>query len=321
MSASTMRLVACAGALVIGLLVAGAGAGVSIADTGDSTSTGNDGAASADANPDSDPGGSEAKPDSEPPATTFGSGRDDSDGKPSDTEEETKPEAGVGSSPKFKPSLSIPILRLPTSEEVAATGWRDPSVFFSTIEVSVSSIGGLLSAFSQPEPEPTPTPAFRGPQEAPVIDVTGGGGGGGVMAADENGAPRAFELPLVVAPAIPIPGVVGHTAPLGASAAGGPPIAPSTPTTIAGARAPSIRGSLSPRAETAKTFMTPMSGQATRVGYPRFLRNPTVGQLAAIAVPGVGGLMFLTFSGGVIGYRQANSIRFIRTAGAERFLQ
>ena len=66
--------------------------------------------------------------------------------------------------------------------------------------------------------------------------------------------------------------------------------------------------------------MTPMSGQATRVGYPRFLRNPTVGQLAAVALPGVGGLMFLTFSGGVIGYRQANSIRFIRTAGVERFL-
>jgi hypothetical protein len=30
--------------------------------------------------------------------------------------------------------------------------------------------------------------------------------------------------------------------------------------------------------------------------------------------------MFLTFSGGFIGYRQANSLRFVRTAGAERFL-
>jgi hypothetical protein len=34
----------------------------------------------------------------------------------------------------------------------------------------------------------------------------------------------------------------------------------------------------------------------------------------------VGGLMFLTFSGSVIGYRQANSTRYLRTAGAERFL-
>ncbi len=209
---------------------------------------------------------------------------------------------------------------MPTPEELTAlTG---PSAFFGTLEVPVPSIDGFLSALSQPEPQPTPGPAFRTQQEpeAPVIDVTGGGGGGS-MAADNNGAPPVFELPLVVAPAIPIPGVVAPTVPLGASAPAGPPMAAGAPTAVAGARAPLIRGSLSPTAETAKTTMTPMSGQATRVGYPRFLRNPTVGQLAAVALPGVAGLMFLTFSGGVIGYRQANSIRFIRTAGAERFLR
>ena len=130
------------------------------------------------------------------------------------------------------------------------------------------------------------------------------------------GAPPVFELPLVVAPAIPIPGTV----PLRASAPADPPMAADAPTAVAGARAPLIRGSLSSIAETAKATMTPMSGQATRVGYPRVLRNPTVGQLAAVALPGVAGLMFFTFSGGVIGYRQANSIRFIRTMGAERFL-
>jgi hypothetical protein len=30
--------------------------------------------------------------------------------------------------------------------------------------------------------------------------------------------------------------------------------------------------------------------------------------------------MLLTFSGGVLGYRQASSARFIRTTGADRFL-
>jgi hypothetical protein len=64
-----------------------------------------------------------------------------------------------------------------------------------------------------------------------------------------------------------------------------------------------------------------MSGEAARLGYPRILRNPTVGEIAAVALPGVTGLMFLTFSGGFIGYRQANSGRFIRTQGAERFLR
>jgi hypothetical protein len=64
-----------------------------------------------------------------------------------------------------------------------------------------------------------------------------------------------------------------------------------------------------------------MNGQATRLDYPRYLRSPTAGELAAVALPGAIGLLFLTFSGGLIGYRQANSVRFIRTQGAERFLR
>jgi hypothetical protein len=35
----------------------------------------------------------------------------------------------------------------------------------------------------------------------------------------------------------------------------------------------------------------------------------------------VAGLLVLTFSGGLIGYRQANSARFIRTQSAARFLR
>jgi hypothetical protein len=64
-----------------------------------------------------------------------------------------------------------------------------------------------------------------------------------------------------------------------------------------------------------------MSGQATRLGYPRYLRNPTVGELAAIALPGATGLLIVTFSGGFIGYRHANSVRLIRAQSAERFLR
>ena len=94
-------------------------------DPGDPTSAGSEGAAAtgnADANTAGGSGGSEAKPDKEPPAATFGSGRDN-DTNPS-VKEEKKPEPGVGTVgtvgtwPKFKHSLSIPILRLPTPEEV-----------------------------------------------------------------------------------------------------------------------------------------------------------------------------------------------------------
>jgi hypothetical protein len=86
--------------------------------------------------------------------------------------------------------------------------------------------------------------------------------------------------------------------------------------------APLIRGSLPPTAvEPQAKALTPMSGQTGRLGYARYLRDPAVTELAAVALPGAAGLLFLTFSGGFIGYRQANSARFIRTQGAERFLR
>jgi hypothetical protein len=327
-SASAMRLIACAGALATPLLLGGAGAGLATAEPSDTASTANEGVAAA-GNVDAEPDGSgagEAKPASEPPSSTVGNGRDDTEGKTADDKEEEKPEPRLGL-PKFKNSLAIPVFRLPAPEEVMATGWPDPATFFYTVDVPVPSIDGFLSALIQPEPEPEPVPgpAFRGQIEEPqapapdVIDVTGGGGGGVDPLANTGAAP-VFRVPLVVAPAIPIPGRVTSTMPLGSSAAGGPPLATGGPSASAGANAPLIRGSLSPRAERSPNTLTPMSGQATRVGYPRSLQNPTIGQLAVVALPGVGGLMFLTFSGSVIGYRQANSTRYLRTAGAERFL-
>ncbi|HJT91443.1 MAG TPA: hypothetical protein VJ777_05820 [Mycobacterium sp.] len=307
----------------MGLLLGGAGTGLAMADTGDSaggTEGGATASGAAETNSDGSPG-SESKPDNDPPTSTFGSGREDEERKPAEEQqEEKKPAPGIGHWPRFKHSISIPVLRVPTPEEVAATGWPDPSVFFGTVEVPVPTIDGFFSALTQPEPTPTPGPAFRGQEEAPVIDVGGGGGGGQAMASD-NGGPPVLELPLVAVPAVPIPGFRVPAMPLGTSAAGGSPQAVGTSTAAAGAKAPVIRGSLSSGAERPSTSMSPMSGQAAPAGYPRFLRSPTVGELAAVALPGVGGLLFLTFSGGVIGYRQANSSRYLRTAGAERFLE
>jgi hypothetical protein len=82
-----------------------------------------------------------------------------------------------------------------------------------------------------------------------------------------------------------------------------------------------IRGSVQPTVEPAATTLTSMSGQATRLGYPRSLRNPTAAELAVLALPGTAGLVLLTLSGGVIGYRQANTARFIRTQSTARFLR
>ena len=125
-------------------------------------------AGNADANPDGGSAGSEAKPDNEPPGQHVRFGPRRQRRKPS-VEDGDAPKHGaeaveptVGTWPKFKHSLSIPILRMPTPEEVTATGWPDPSVFFGTLEVPVPSIDGFLSALSQPEPEPTPEPCVQG---------------------------------------------------------------------------------------------------------------------------------------------------------------
>jgi hypothetical protein len=313
---SAMRLIACAGALAGALLLGGAGAGISMAGPGESADAGSDGvSASADIDDSSDgvrSAGSDAEPDNDRPTSTVGNGREDTDQKPSGGEGTNKPH-----------SLSISVFRMPVPEEFAG-GWPNPSVFFSTVEVPVPSIDGFLTALSQPKPEPTPSPSFRTQEEAPVVDAMGSGGDGGVdPVAAGRGEPPVFEVPLVVAPPMPIPAVAAPAGPLAASTpSGGPSPAVGAQTTAAGARAPSIRGSLAPTGESASgKSLTPMGGQATRVGYPRSLRNPTVGELAAVALPGLAGLMLFTFSGGVIGYRQANSIRFLRTASADRFLE
>jgi hypothetical protein len=67
--------------------------------------------------------------------------------------------------------------------------------------------------------------------------------------------------------------------------------------------------------------MVSASAQPTRLGYSRYLREPTTGELALLALPGLAGLLVLTASGGVIGYRQANSARAFRAQSAARFLR
>lgn len=89
---------------------------------------------------------------------------------------------------------------------------------------------------------------------------------------------------------------------------------------VAGASTPTIRGSIAPTpGATAQPMATGASGPRPEA-MPRSMVSPTITQLAAVALPGLAGLILLTFGGGVLGYRQANSLRFVRTAGVERFL-
>jgi hypothetical protein len=67
--------------------------------------------------------------------------------------------------------------------------------------------------------------------------------------------------------------------------------------------------------------VTPMAGRTPpRQGYTDYLRTPGLPQLAGAALPGVAWIVMMTFAGAVIGYRQAEAGRMVRTSRAARFL-
>lgn len=58
-----------------------------------------------------------------------------------------------------------------------------------------------------------------------------------------------------------------------------------------------------------------------RVGYPQYLREAKIGEVAVFALPGVLGILALTALGGFVGYRQAKASHVGRAARTARFLR
>lgn len=330
MDASARRIIASAGVLATCLLLGGIGAADSVADTGDSggpATTGADGTPTPD-DVESEPdhvgstggGGATGEPadGTDRPTSTIGNGRNDV----VDPNEPIADRPGDGQNAKparkYKSSILIPILRIPTAEEFAAPGFTPPSAYFGTAEIPVPFLADVLGAFSQPEPEPTPGPAFRTQEEAPVIDAAPADGGGIDQVGPGAEAAPVVEVPMVVAPPMPL-AAGARIAAIGGSAARVTPAPEGAQPAVAGARTPLIRGSLPPSDPSRP--LTALPGQPARAPNPQSLRRPTVGELSVVALPGVAGLLSFTFGGAVIGYRQANSTRLIRTTPAARFLQ
>jgi hypothetical protein len=309
-----MHFCGCTVMLAAVLLFGGAGAGRANADDGDSGADEPESAA-AISKPDETPAdsndGGESKPRTPHPTSAVGNGREGSAAIKADRVDTKKSDDEPGGpAPKPKQSLKIPILRWPTPEEVSRSG---VGAFVTTFEIPLDD----FFPARQPTPEPTPGPAFRtreAPQAPPVVDA--GGGGHGDTRAAAVAAPPVLAAPV----AAPMPRVAPRT-PIDPSAVPSAPAAVAPEITRGVARAPVIPRSPPPSAEAPAGTLTPMTGQATRVAYPRYFRNPTVAEMTALALPGMAGLVFVTFGGGLIGYRQASSTRFIRTPDAARFLR
>ena len=191
-------------------------------------------------------------------------------------------------------------------------------------------------------PFPWPWPPNPGPGQPPG---PGGGGGGGhpeVPSARPRVAPQ-MQLPPELMP--PTNGPVGPTvanvepgvgiaaaqvpiAPItlpvivapatGLGGGGGSPGAPALPVTPRGVTAEPLAGREPLPANVGSNVAVPAASY--RIGYTEYLRSAGLSQVAALAVPGVAGMLVLTGAGGLVGYRQAKAGHAVHTGGTARFV-
>ncbi len=122
-------------------------------------------------------------------------------------------------------------------------------------------------------------------------------------------------VPPIVVPPVVVPPMMPPAPAIGPVVAPPPEVHPPslTPTPRAD-RQPAPVGELGPKGIPA-TF---------RAGYAAYLRSATVGELAAVAVPGTAGIFVITALGGLVGFRQARAAQTLppaNIANVVRFLQ
>lgn len=171
----------------------------------------------------------------------------------------------------------------------------------------------------------------------PGLPAPGGGGGGGGAVEVPSGRPDIPEMQLPPAsepavidsvpgigaaavdlpiPPITLPVIVAPAVPLGAGGgAGAGPALPAAPRGVS-AEPPAGREPLP--ANVGSNIAVPASSY--RIGYTDYLRSAGLSQVAALAVPGVAGMLVLTGAGGLVGYRQAKAGHAVHTSGTARFV-
>ena len=173
-----------------------------------------------------------------------------------------------------------------TSETTTATATTPPGPGGDGGGVEMPSGRPELPPQMQLPPELMP-PAF----EPSAIDVAPGVG------------VAAAELPI---PLIPMPVIVAPAAGLGGGGgSAGAPGSPALPGTPRGVTAEPPAGREPLPANVGSNVAVPASSY--RIGYPDYLRSAGLSQVAALAVPGIAGILVLTGAGGLVGYRQAKA--------------
>jgi hypothetical protein len=165
----------------------------------------------------------------------------------------------------------------------------------------------------------------------------GGGGSGGAVAvpSGRRDLPTQMLLPPELMPPVAEPSVLDVLPGVGAAAEQLPATPISLPVIVAPA-ASLGGGDAAPPAAPRNVIAEPMKGleplpanvgsnaplsnSSYRIGYGEYLRTAGLSQVAALAVPGVTGILVLTGAGGLVGYRQAKAGHAVRTRGTARFV-
>ena len=233
-------------------------------------------------------GGSSESPPPPSPSTT------------KSTESSTKTTTSQTTTSRTTSSESTSTKTTTTKTTTSSETTETTSTTSSSVGVPAPGIGGGGGGVEAPSGRPQ-VPGMQLPpaSEPSAIDVVPGVGA------------AAVEVPI---PPMTLPIIVAPAAGLGAGSAGLPEL-PAAPRAVS-AEPPAGREPLP--ANVGSNVAVPAASY--RVGYTDYLRNAGLSQVAALAVPGVTGMLVLTGAGGWVGYRQAKAGHAVHTNGTARFV-
>jgi hypothetical protein len=205
-----------------------------------------------------------------------------------------------------------------------------------TTSSETTTSGTTSSATTSSATSETTTPTTTTAPGLPAPGGDGDGGGAIEVPAGPQLAPKMQLPPELMAPATE-PSVIDVVPGVGAGAAllpvepvtlpvivapmdigGGSPGAPTLPGAPRGVTAEPLAGREPLPANVGSNVGVPASSY--RIGYTEYLRSAGLSQVAALAVPGVAGMLVLTGAGGLVGYRQAKAGHAVHTSGTARFV-
>lgn len=262
--------------------------------------------------------GEKASEPSQRPQTRWGDGRDGQDG----TVQEAPPRTGT-----------TPTVGAATNSTTQST---EPT---KTTETTTRCPDGTTDC------NPPPGQPLRNPPAS-----SGGGGGGGIGQFPRYTPPKVPGMQLPQEPTPKQPGIPGGPSVLDAGAgAAVPPVGPAAPIALpvivaspvglgAGAGGAGVGATAGappalPRAVSAEPpaghIPSPANAGSNvavpnssyRLGYTEYLRTAALPRVAALAVPGLVGILVFTGAGGLVGYRQAKAGHAVRVGSLTRFMR